>query len=199
MAGKPKHGLSRTPEYRAWQTMRLRCNNPDNAAYPAYGGRGIKVCDRWADDVSAFVADMGLRPSPDHQIDRKDNDGDYEPGNCRWATRSTNCRNRRTNRLITFRGEQRTLSDWCERLGLPKDTVAKRLNMGWTVDAALVTPVRSKAENGKAPDPRGSCVDCGRPEVWGIRCKSCENTNRGNNRKASAANFAHEKQRQVAS
>jgi hypothetical protein len=109
MAGKPIHGLSYTPEYRAWQTMRLRCTVPDNPAYADYGGRGIKVCDRWMTSVEAFVSDMGPKPTPDHELDRyPDNNGDYEPGNCRWATRSENDRKRRSNRIIAFAGEKLT-------------------------------------------------------------------------------------------
>lgn len=142
------HGLSYAPEYRAWQTMRLRCTNPDNAAYPDYGGRGIIVCPEWLNSVQQFVADMGPKPSPRHEIDRRDNDGPYAPWNCRWATRKVNCRNRRSNRILEFNGERLSLAEWCERLGLPRDTVHKRLAAGWTVDAALSTPVRPKAPNG---------------------------------------------------
>lgn len=90
-----KTGLSRTPEYKAWKDMRLRCSNPKHKDYPNYGGRGIKVCERWQNSVQAFVADMGPRPSKDHSLDRKENSGNYEPDNCRWATKLEQSRNRR--------------------------------------------------------------------------------------------------------
>jgi len=155
---KSKHGLSYTPEYRAWQTMRLRCTEPANAAYPNYGGRGISVCDRWLNSPQAFIDDMGPKPSPKHELDRIDNDGNYEPGNCRWATRKVNDRNRRSNLRLEFRGETLTLIDWCERLSLPKDTVSKRLHGGWSVEEALTTPVRAKAPNGSAAPARAAIV-----------------------------------------
>lgn len=153
MSGKPSHGLSYTPEYRAWQTMRLRCTNPANAAYPDYGGRGIKVCERWLNDVAAFVADMGPKPSPLHEIDRRDNDGHYEPGNCRWVLRKINDRNRRNNRRLTYKGETLTLVEWCERASLLTDTVSKRIAGGWSVERALTTPARAKRPNGSARRP----------------------------------------------
>lgn len=144
-----KHGLSYAPEYRAWQQMRLRCLDPEHAAYASYGGRGITVCDRWREDPAAFIADLGPKPSPKHELDRIDNDKGYEPGNCRWVTRKVNDRNRRSNRFVTFRGETLTIAEWCERLGLPGDTVRWRLSR-WTVEEALTTPVRPKAPNGTA-------------------------------------------------
>lgn len=157
MIGTATHGLSYTAEYRAWQTMRLRCANPKNRAWPDYGGRGIKVCARWLESVEAFVADMGPKPSPQHELDRIDNDGDYEPSNCRWTTRTENCRNRRSNRTIVFQGRTDTLAGWCERLFLSKNVVRKRLEAGWSAERALCMPTRPKAPNGTAyRRPRGA-------------------------------------------
>lgn len=178
MAGKPKHGLSRTPEYRAWQQMRLRCTNPNHAAFPNYGGRGISVCARWLNSPEAFVADMGYKPSPLHELDRKDNDGNYEPGNCRWVLRSTNDRNRRSNLVIQHAGLALTLADWAERSGIPSDTIRKRLQSGWDAERALTVPVRTKAPKGQAKHLlRRPCLGCGKP-VTGQRCHACENKSR---------------------
>jgi hypothetical protein len=143
-----KHGLSYTPEYRAWQQMRLRCTDPNHEAWSSYGGRGITVCQRWLDSPAAFLADMGRKPSPAHELDRRDNDRGYEPGNCRWVLRPVNCRNRRSSRLLTHNGETLAVVAWSERTGINAAALLKRLDAGWAVDRALTTPVRHKAPNG---------------------------------------------------
>lgn len=105
LAALVKHGeaLGRkrpSPEYSTWISMRNRCNNPKNHAYSYYGGRGISVCERW-NDYANFIADMGPRPSPTHSIDRENNDGNYEPSNCRWATKTEQAANQRAGGRFT--------------------------------------------------------------------------------------------------
>lgn len=179
-----KHGLSRTPEYRAWQQMRLRCTDPEHAAWANYGGRGITVCDRWLASVADFCADMGSKPSPAHELDRINNDRGYEPGNCQWVLRSENDRNRRNNRILEHAGESMPLIAWAERSGLSPDTLTKRLDAGWDTALALTTPVREKAAKGHAKaQQRHPCADCGK-QVMGKRCHACENKQRARTAKA---------------
>lgn len=135
------HGLCGTPEYRAWSHLIGRCENENDGSYPHYGARGIRVCERWRNSFEAFLEDMGPRPLGT-EIDRyPNNDGNYEPGNCRWATRVENARNKRSNHAITFRGETRCASEWEEIFGLPKGRVVDRIRKGWSVERALTTPL----------------------------------------------------------
>jgi hypothetical protein len=175
-----KHGLSYSPEYRAWQTMVHRCTNPKSPAWTNYGGRGITVCEAWLDNPTQFYLDMGKRPSPAHEIDRKDNDGPYSPENCRWVTRPTNDRNRRSNHLIEHLGESLPIAAWAERTGLGHSTITARLKMGWTVERTLETPARAKRPKGRAlQDERKPCADCGTPvAVRRTRCITCSNKSR---------------------
>jgi hypothetical protein len=146
-----KHGHSDTPgkkpasaEYQSWRGMISRCELPNHKAFPAYGARGIRVCDRWRRDFTAFLEDMGPKPSRQHSIDRIDNSGHYEPDNCRWATQKEQCRNTRRNRRVTHNGETLTLAEWEERTGIPQSRIWNRmLEMGWTPEEALTTPVRA--------------------------------------------------------
>jgi hypothetical protein len=144
--GKLKHGhgrqAGRTAAYRAWKHMRERCNNPNAADYGRYGGRGIRVCTRW-DDYSAFLSDLGDRPGPTHSLDRIDVNGNYEPGNCRWADIKTQARNRRETIFITIDEDTRPLKEWVEISGVSYHTVFQRLKlMGWEPRAAIFTPAR---------------------------------------------------------
>lgn len=137
-----KHGMQSAPEYRPWIALRTRCNNPLHRQYPQYGGRGITVCKRW-DDFENFLADMGPRPSVRHTIDRyPDNDGNYEPGNCRWATWTEQANNRRNNRFVEYKGQSLTLAE-ARRISnctLPQSTFQNRLKRGWDVVTALEAP-----------------------------------------------------------
>jgi hypothetical protein len=136
-----RHGRSRTPIHRVWSTMVERCTSPKSKKWPLYGGRGIRVCERWL-TFENFLADMGERPSAGHTLDRIDTDGHYEPGNVRWATQTEQQRNRRNNRLITFRGETLCLAAWAERVGLSIGTLGFRVRSGWPVERAITEPKR---------------------------------------------------------
>lgn len=140
-----RHGQSLEPEYYVWKTMKVRCRNPKSKGYRRYGARGITVCERWL-SFDVFFTDMGKRPSPKHQLDRIDNDGPYSPENCRWATPQQQGRNRSTNRLITFNGETLTATEWGERRGLARGTIAKRLRAGWSLERALLEPNRPQCD-----------------------------------------------------
>lgn len=146
------HGHSRgkeSPEYRCWQDMKGRCHNPDHKFFKYYGGRGISVCDRWRNDFSAFIADMGNRPTPKHTIDRfPDNNGNYEPENVRWATRRQQVDNRRTTRTVMLQGERISIAEACRRLGLNYKTVSGRIDHGWKPEAAI-TPSLWKGWRGR--------------------------------------------------
>jgi len=138
------HGKSRSPLYAIWKGIKKRCYSPKCNNYESYGGRGIRVCERWLNSFEAFRDDMGERPTPRHQLDRfPDNNGNYEPGNCRWATRTQNGRNTRHNRVVEFRGEKRCLSEWGELLGISSTVIYTRLYQGWSVERALTEPLRT--------------------------------------------------------
>jgi hypothetical protein len=122
--------------------MRTRCTNPNVPNYKDYGGRGIAVCERWR-SFEAFLADMGPRPGLGYSIERINNDGDYEPGNCRWADRAQQSNNRRNNRLLTWNGETKTLAEWSRTTGLDYAALLARLNRGWSVERALSTPMKT--------------------------------------------------------
>lgn len=135
-----KHGHSaragKSREYRAWRGAKTRCYNERNPKYPAYGGRGIKMCDRWRDSFPEFLRDMGPCPAG-MTLGRKDNDGPYEPGNCRWETSKAQANNRRSSVLVLYNGEERTLQQWAELLGLKPGTLRHRLRDGWPLERAL--------------------------------------------------------------
>jgi hypothetical protein len=126
--------------------MRDRCKSPANYhSYHNYGGRGIKVCERWEASFDDFMEDMGPRPTPDHQLDRIDNEGDYEPGNCRWVTRKVNNNNRSTNRRITYKGVTKNLKEWADHLGVHDGTLHGWLGKGLTM-SDIVAKVAERTE-----------------------------------------------------
>ena len=149
--GRLKHGLNNTPEHRAWVSMKQRCTNQNKREWPHYGGRGIKVCERWMQSFIAFLSDVGHKPSSKHSLDRIDVNGDYAPGNVRWATQKEQCANRQHNRLITYKGETKTLSAWAQQIGISQGRLHGRLSSGWSVEEAIeIQPAR-----GRAGGPRG--------------------------------------------
>lgn len=136
-----RHG----PTLSVWRGMRDRCNNEKAASYPSYGGRGIAVCKRWNDSFEAFLADMGERPEG-RSIDRIDNDGNYEPGNCRWATQKEQARNTRSNVLYDYEGERVCVAELAERCGLEPAVLRRRLELGMSLDMAMSRAVGQTAE-----------------------------------------------------
>lgn len=132
------HGKSQTRLHRIWRGMKQRCFNPNNTAYEDYGGRGITVCDEWKDDFQTFHDwAMANGYAEDLEIDRMDNDGNYEPSNCRWTTRERQANNRRTNAKLTLNNETHTIAEWTKITGLSKATIDGRLKRGWTIERVL--------------------------------------------------------------
>jgi hypothetical protein len=130
--------------YNAWRAMLERCKNPNVKSYHNYGGRGIKVCERWS-SFENFLADVGERPSTKHSIDRyPDMNGNYEPGNVRWATAKEQMRNMRNNRPITIGDETRLLCEWSEVSGIPVKTIHQRLFKGWNARRAVFEPIHTE-------------------------------------------------------
>ena len=136
---KKTHGLRNSTEFNIWCGMRQRCQNTKVPCYYRYGGRGISVCARW-EKFENFLADMGRRPSG-ASLERIDNDGNYEPSNCRWATVTEQARNRRNSRVITHEGRTQTLVAWAEELGLSASTLQRRWTLGWDKKDILTTPI----------------------------------------------------------
>lgn len=130
------HGRSTHREYQIWNAMIQRCRNPNNSSWDNYGGRGITVCDAWL-SFDNFLADMGSPPSPEHQIDRIDNDLGYHPDNCQWATREENCSNTRNNIHVTHDGTTKTIAQWARQHGIPKSTLSARLRRGMPFAQAI--------------------------------------------------------------
>ncbi len=124
-SAREEHGLSRTGEYRSWGMMWNRCTNPNNHRWQYYGGKGVRVCDRWR-TFTTFLSDMGPRPEGT-TLDRIDVSGDYEPGNCRWADANEQAQNSTHTRWIEFRGRRMCLTDWAKELGITRSALRNRL------------------------------------------------------------------------
>ena len=148
------HGMTETAEYAIWQGIKRRCLNPNEEAYPNYGGRGIIICDRWRDSFGAFLEDMGPRPGPEYSVDRfPDNDGNYEPGNCRWATGSQQMRNTRLTRWVEAFGVRLPLQTWAEWADVPAGTIASRLDhLNWSPEWAVWLPSADGLGKGSLPE-----------------------------------------------
>ena len=145
------HNQRHTYLYEVWKSLRQRCNNPKNSSYHNYGGRGIKVCDEWNNSFQAFYDwsysnGYSIENQKDEvhklTLDRIDVNGNYEPSNCRWVDRKTQARNTRLCKLITYNGETRCLSEWCEILNLKYPTISNRFRYGWTPERAFETPIK---------------------------------------------------------
>lgn len=136
-ARKRKH---RTGTYISWDSMIGRCTRLNNPYYSKYVGRGITICARWM-SFECFLSDMGTRPDGT-TLDRfPDNDGNYEPGNCRWATKTQQQNNRCTNVVVEYNGERHTVTEWARHLGLPVDRLRSRIASGWTPERAFTVPI----------------------------------------------------------
>lgn len=137
------HGMVGTRTYRIWNGMRTRCNNPNDPKFHLYGGAGVRITERW-DNFANFFADMGEAPAG-MSIDRfPDRDGDYAPGNCRWATPSEQNNNLRTTRFFIWNGERRSLTQWCDHLGISRGALNARLFNGQSFDYAVSALLEKK-------------------------------------------------------
>ena len=163
-----QHGLHRTKEYSAWASMRSRCNNPNHKLYKYYGGRGITVCEKWKDFLS-FLKDMGLSPER-HSLDRINNDGNYEPSNCRWASSGEHANNRRTVRKIAYNGKLYSLAEISHFHGIAPNTVNERLKRGWSLEDAVTKPVPAYLHHVSEHGTRGRYKS-------GCRCDQCRKAN----------------------
>lgn len=128
------HGQSRGDSsklgYSSWKSMRMRCISPTYSSYPNYGGRGIRVCDRWLNSFENFLEDMGPRPSDQHSLDRIDNSGNYCPENCRWATVEQQVNNKRSSIYVEYGGEVLTVGQWAKKLNKCRETLRYRYHKG---------------------------------------------------------------------
>lgn len=131
------HGMCDSPEYQIWAAMKARCSYERHKDFHSYGGRGIKVCDRWTGSFEAFYQDMGPRPTPAHSIERREVDANYSPDNCYWATALQQARNKTNTRYVSHRGKLISLKDASELLSVDYDKLKYRLNLGYSLEQAV--------------------------------------------------------------
>lgn len=136
-----QHKFTNSLAYQSWCEMKRRCQDTKHHSYKLYGGRGIKVCERWDSSFANFLEDMGERPSKENSLDRIDCDGNYEPSNCRWATRVEQANNTRKNHKLTHNNKTLTVAQWSRETKIPLGTLRSRIDRGWDVEKALNTPV----------------------------------------------------------
>lgn len=146
-ASSTRHGMYKAPEYAVWRAMKNRCYLLSNNHYADYGGRGITVCERWRLSFSDFIADVGRRPSPDLTLDRKDNNGNYEPGNVRWTTRAMQQRNKRDNKRMEVDGVPLIARDIADKTGLSVGCIKYRSRMGATGAKLTISSDRNGNRN----------------------------------------------------
>ena len=130
------HGMTGTREYASWNAMHGRCNNLKSKDYKNWGGRGIEVCDSW-NSFENFYKDMGDKPTPNHSIERINNDGNYCKENCRWATKKEQQRNHRGNKVLSFEGLSLTVAEWVEKTGVTRAMIDYRLAKGFSMNKVL--------------------------------------------------------------
>ena len=131
------HGATGTFEHGVWRSMKNRCYTKSHKDYAIYGGRGITICQRWLDSFENFLADMGPAPTHGHSIERRDTNGNYEPGNCSWATPVEQANNRRNTIMLEWNGRCQSMADWARELEINYYTLKQRLRNGWTTAEAL--------------------------------------------------------------
>lgn len=137
-----KHGMTKSKIYHIWIQMHYRCRNKNATGYKHYGGRGIAVCNKWH-EFKNFFNDMGHRPNG-MSLDRINNNGNYKPSNCRWATKQQQQRNMRSNRWIKYGGEKLTLIGWAEKLNIGERTILTRLELNWPIKRILTAPAKPR-------------------------------------------------------
>tara|TARA_Y100000310_G_scaffold185825_1_gene185892 strand:- start:1241 stop:1669 length:429 start_codon:yes stop_codon:yes gene_type:complete len=137
-----KHGMYRTKIYAIWCEMKRRCDNKSHKYYQYYGGRGISVCKRWSDSFERFYEDMGDAPLG-MTLERRNNNGNYEPDNCKWAGRVEQSNNMRSNVFLEFKGLRLTVTEWSRRLNIKRSTIYARIFRGWSIEKILGKPVQS--------------------------------------------------------